>query len=96
MTIALEHTFAPAHEIKCPTTPAAPMLSVREVQVLRHWLRCDSKQTVANELFISLGTINTHLSRIRVKYTAVGREASTKSALLARALQDGHITIDEL
>ena len=96
MTIALEHTFAPVPEIKRSTAPAAPMLSVREVQVLRHWLRCDSKQTVANELFISLGTINTHLSRIRVKYTAVGREASTKSALLARALQDGHITIDEL
>jgi hypothetical protein len=36
------------------------------------------------------------LSRIRAKYSAVGRTAPTKAALLARALQDGFIDIDDL
>lgn len=72
------------------------MLSRREVEVLRVWLLCDTKADVAQQLFIAPGTVNTHLSRIRDKYAAAGREASTKAALLVRALQDGLITIDEL
>jgi hypothetical protein len=43
-----------------------------------------------------MGTVNTHLGRTRTKYAAVGRTATTKSALLARALQDGIIDLDEL
>ncbi|CAG7634356.1 helix-turn-helix transcriptional regulator [Rhodococcus opacus] len=73
-----------------------PALSAREIEVLRHWLRGESKQAVANELHIALGTVNTHLTRIRAKYAFVGRDASTKPALLVRALQDGILTIAEL
>lgn len=73
-----------------------PRLSDREKQVLRTWLLCDSKPLVARSLYLSLGTVNTHLSRIRSKYEAVGRAAATKAALAARALQDGIITLDEL
>lgn len=71
-------------------------LSQREKDVLLAWLNCDSKIAVAAELHIALGTINTHLTRIRNKYTAVGRPASTKAALVARALQDGIVALDDL
>ncbi|WP_255327770.1 hypothetical protein [Nocardia sp. 348MFTsu5.1] len=40
--------------------------------------------------------MNTHVARIRDKYDAVGRPAASKSTLLARALQDGLITVEEL
>ncbi|MFD6397544.1 helix-turn-helix transcriptional regulator [Nocardia sp. NPDC060249] len=75
-------------------TPAP--LSVREREVLRTWLLSETKQQVTLELFITMGTVNTHLGRTRTKYAAVGRAATTKSALLARALQDGIIGLDEL
>ncbi|MDV7135280.1 LuxR C-terminal-related transcriptional regulator [Williamsia muralis] len=78
-----------------PTYPS-PGLSDREVQVLRAWLALDSKSSVAQRLCISLGTVNTHLTRIRVKYRDVGRSAPTKAALVARAIQDGIVLIDDL
>jgi len=73
-----------------------PRLSDREIEVLRTWLDLDSKSEVAKALYISLGTVNTHLARIRVKYTDVGRPASTKAALVARAIQDGLVALDDL
>lgn len=76
--------------------PERPALSRREIEVLLAWFGCDSKVEVGRRLYISLGTVNTHLSRIREKYTAVGRPAPTKAALVARALQDEIIGIDEL
>jgi DNA-binding CsgD family transcriptional regulator len=84
-----------------PTQPPAvaypkPKLSQREIEVLRAWLNLDSKSAVAESLFISLGTVNTHLARIRVKYNEVGRGAPTKAALVARAIQDGIVHIDDL
>ena len=68
---------------------ARPALSAREGEVLLAWLRADSKNDAARTLYISTGTMNTHISRIRAKYAAVGRPATTKAALFARALQDG-------
>lgn len=73
-----------------------PTLSAREIEVLRTWFTCDSKSEAARKLFITAATVNTHISRIRDKYDAVGRPGATKSALLARALQDGLITVEEL
>ena len=73
-----------------------PGLSDREVQVMLAWFQCDTKANVGRALYISLGTVNTHLSRIRHKYDSVGRAAPTKAALVARALQDGMIDVDEL
>lgn len=71
-------------------------LSSREIDVLRAWLYCDTKIGVAATLHIALGTVNTHLTRIRIKYSAVGRPAPTKAALVARALQDGIVALDDL
>jgi DNA-binding CsgD family transcriptional regulator len=73
-----------------------PALSPREVEVLLRWLQCDSKNAVAADLYLSIGTVNTHLARIRAKYNQVGRSAPTKAALVARAVQDELISLDEL
>ncbi len=78
------------------TTFADPGLTAREIAVLDAWLRCDSKQEVCAVLHIALGTVNTHLTRIRAKYAGVGRAAPTKASLVARALQDGLVTLDDL
>jgi DNA-binding CsgD family transcriptional regulator len=78
------------------TFPTQPGLTDREIEVLLCWIRLDSKTEVAKALFLSLGTVNNHLTRIRAKYTSVGRPAPTKAALVARALQDGLVDISEL
>jgi DNA-binding CsgD family transcriptional regulator len=76
--------------------PEIPPLSDREIEVLRTWFVCDSKEAAARILFITAATVNTHITRIRDKYDAVGRSATSKTSLLARALQDGFITVEEL
>jgi len=73
-----------------------PALSPRELEILRLWLRSESKTAAASDLGISMGTINTHLARIRAKYAAVGRPVTDKSGLLVRALQDGLVSLAEL
>jgi DNA-binding CsgD family transcriptional regulator len=72
-----------------------PRLTAREIEVLRCWVKHDTKSSAADELFITTATVNTHVNRIRVKYAQSGRPANTKAALLVRALQDGYIDIDE-
>lgn len=73
----------------------SPRLTAREIEVLRSWVKHDSKSNAATELFITTATVNTHVNRIRVKYAESGRPASTKAALLARALQDGYVDLEE-
>lgn len=72
-----------------------PALSAREIEVMLAWFASDSKTVAARSVYISVGTINTHITRIRQKYSAVGRSAPTKAALFARALQDGHTQLSE-
>lgn len=71
-------------------------LSEREKEVLRAWFQTESKEIVAQRLHIASTTVRTHLQRARAKYALVGRPASTKSALLARAIEDGILSLDEL
>lgn len=73
-----------------------PNLTSREMEILIAWFQTESKDLVAQRLFISPSTVRTHLQRIRAKYAAVGRHAQTKSALVARAIQDGIIAVDDL
>lgn len=75
---------------------ASAELSPREVEVLRTWVLRHTKQEVCEDLFLASGTVNTHLIRIREKYRRVGRPAPTKALLLARALQDGYVRLDDL
>lgn len=79
-----------------PAVVRRPSLSSREIEVLLEWLRSDSKSAVATRLYVTESTVSTHLTRIRRKYDDVGRPASTKAALVARAVQDGLISLDEL
>lgn len=64
-------------------------LSDREREVLVAWFQTESKDLVGKQLFIAPTTVRTHLQRARAKYALVGRPAPTKSALLARAIEDG-------
>ncbi|RSM59083.1 DNA-binding response regulator [Amycolatopsis sp. WAC 01376] len=73
-----------------------PALSARETEVLIEWFQSESKDFVAHRLGISPNTVNSHLERIRVKYAQIGREAPTKAALVARAIQDGLIGVSDL
>ena len=77
-------------------TLGRPRLSQREREVLVEWFKTESKQRVAQRLFIEPSTVRTHLQRARSKYAAVGRRAPNKSALLARALEDGILTVKDL
>jgi DNA-binding NarL/FixJ family response regulator len=73
-----------------------PRLSRREQQVLIAWFRTENKHAVAERLYIEPSTVATHLQRIRAKYAAVGRPAPTKAALVARAIQDDILSVDDL
>ncbi len=73
-----------------------PHLSDREQEVLRLWFQCDSKDLVARGMGITVRTVGTYLDRVRIKYANAGRPAPTKAALLARAIQDGIVHLDEL
>jgi DNA-binding NarL/FixJ family response regulator len=76
--------------------PVRPKLSSREITVLLEWFRSESREVVAKGLNLSVHTVNTYLDRVRVKYARIGRAAPTKTALVARALQDGLLGIDDL
>jgi len=73
-----------------------PDLAPREKEVLVAWFQSESKDLVGRRLFIAPTTVRTHLQRIRAKYAAAGRPAITKAALVARAIQDGIVSIDDL
>ena len=76
--------------------PHRPRLSPRETDVLLEWFHSESKEMVARRLNLTVSRVNSCLERVRVKYANVGREAPTKAALVARALQDGLIALDDL
>lgn len=90
---------AAVHYCRCREGDArrrAPTLGERELDALLAWLRHDSKRAAAAEIYVSESTVSTHIERIRGKYAALGRPANTKAAMLARAIQDGLLDIDEL
>lgn len=76
--------------------PHRPALSPRETEVLLEWFHSESKDMVAHNLDMTVRRVNACLERVRVKYANVGREAPTKAALVARAIQDGLVRADEL
>ena len=78
------------------TRPHRPKLTQRQIDVLLEWFQCESKEMVAQKLNLTVHTVNSYLDRIRVKYANVGRRAPTKAALVARAIQDGIVGLDEL
>ncbi|KUI29137.1 LuxR family transcriptional regulator [Mycobacterium sp. IS-1742] len=77
-------------------TGGRPHLTERERQVLVAWFLTENKDVVGQRLFIEPSTVRTHLQRVRAKYAAIGRPAPTKAALIARAIQDGILSADDL
>jgi two-component system, NarL family, nitrate/nitrite response regulator NarL len=77
-------------------TSGRPRLTSREQEVLLAWFQCESKQLVAARCNISPRTVEGYIDRVRVRYARAGRPAPTKAALVARALQDGLIELDDL
>jgi DNA-binding NarL/FixJ family response regulator len=73
-----------------------PYLTQREKEVLIAWFQTENKELVGKRLFIEPSTVRTHLQRVRAKYSSVGRPAHTKAALVARAIQDGILSADDL
>ncbi|MFE3740392.1 DNA-binding response regulator [Streptomyces sp. NPDC059134] len=73
-----------------------PTLTPREVEVLLEWFQSESKAMVGASLGLSVRTVNTYLERVRIKYANAGRPATTKANLVARAIQDGLTSLDEL
>jgi DNA-binding NarL/FixJ family response regulator len=73
-----------------------PTLSEREREVLLAWFESDSKNLVAARFGLSVKTVETYIGRVRIKYAEVGRPATTKAALVARALQDGLVDLADL
>lgn len=73
-----------------------PMLSDQEREALLLWFQSMSKASVARRMRISEHTVKQYIARARVKYARVGRPAATKTALLARAIEDGLIRAEEI
>lgn len=76
--------------------PERPQLTAQESAALRAWFNSSSKNLAAAQLGISPKTLETYISRARVRYANVGRAAKTKSELVARALEDGLVELDDL
>ncbi|MGH3907188.1 MAG: response regulator [Pseudonocardiaceae bacterium] len=76
--------------------PGRPVLSDQERAVLLAWFTSDSKQLVAQRLHLSIKTVDTYIARVRIKYANIGRPATSKAALVARALQDGLVNLADL
>ncbi|SER41187.1 response regulator transcription factor [Actinokineospora terrae] len=74
----------------------APHLSVQERTALLLWFQSMSKASVARRMGLSEATVRQYIDRARVKYAKIGRPAPTKTALLARAIEDGLIRADEI
>ncbi len=95
---AVAHTLArkQRERLRNEGQRARPRLSLREQQVLIAWFQTENKHAVAEMLYIEPSTVATHLQRVRAKYSAVGRPAPTKAALVARAIQDDILSVDDL
>lgn len=78
-----------------PPARITPNLTPREVEVLRAWLTSESKEEAARALFVATTTVITHITRVRAKYARVGRSTGCKARLLAAALRDGFIHLDD-
>jgi DNA-binding NarL/FixJ family response regulator len=76
--------------------PGRPRLTRMELAALRAWFASSSKQMAASMLGISAKTVDTYIERTRIKYANAGRAAPTKSDLVARALEDGLIDLNDL
>ncbi|CAN7438332.1 LuxR C-terminal-related transcriptional regulator [Microbacterium sp. LjRoot45] len=74
--------------------PLRPDLTPREEEVLALYAAGATADAVASALFISRNTVVDHIRNIRAKYTLLGRDVASKTALYRRALEDGLVRGD--
>jgi DNA-binding NarL/FixJ family response regulator len=85
-----------AGAIVADSNPLRPRLSEKEETALLLWFQSMSKASVAQRMNLKMSTVKQYIDRARVKYAKTGRPAATKTALLARAIEDGLIRADEV
>jgi DNA-binding NarL/FixJ family response regulator len=73
-----------------------PRLAPQERTALLLWFQSRSKAAVAERMGIGETTVKQYIDRARVKYGQLGRHAASKSALMARAIEDGLVRADEI
>ena len=73
-----------------------PVLSEQERTALLLWFQSMSKSAVAARMGIAESTVRQYIQRARIKYANAGRPAPTRTQLLARAIQDNLISVDEV
>ncbi|MFD1720120.1 LuxR C-terminal-related transcriptional regulator [Amnibacterium endophyticum] len=78
-----------AHAIETDPAVGQARLSAQEARVLTRFADGARAQDVAEELHITVGTLEDYVRRIRAKYADVGRPATTKVDLFKRAVEDG-------
>lgn len=90
--------LTPSHagEILADTRVNRPRLAPQEIAALRLWFQGMSKASVGRRLGIAEDTVKAYINRARLKYANAGRPAPSKAALLARALEDGLITLADV
>jgi len=71
--------------------PARPKLSTSEREALVLYVNGNSTSEVARQMHVQYETAKTYLRRVREKYARAGRPASTKTDLIRRAAEDGHL-----
>jgi DNA-binding CsgD family transcriptional regulator len=76
--------------VSAPAGPAlaAPNLSAQEIRAVTLWAH-ETKHRTARLMGISVHTVDQYIDRVRQKYRAAGRTVGTKSALVARIVEDG-------
>ena len=72
-----------------------PELSPRELDALRLYASGLKLSAVANRMGISPHTAKEYIDRVRAKYSAVGRQARTRTELYAAATHDGLLEPNE-
>ncbi len=82
--------FVPAVD-KAAANKQTEVLSERETEVLRLATRGLSNQEIADELFLSLRTVQAHLGHIFNKL-----QVSSRTEAVVRALKEGWVTLDDV
>ena len=78
-----------AHAVESDPQLSDAGLSPQESRVLQLFADGARSQSVADELHITVGTLEDYVRRIRSKYARAGRPAPTKIDLYKRAVEDG-------
>ena len=76
---------------KTPGQKSAEVLSDREIEVLKYATRGLSNQNIADELCLSLRTVQAHLGHIFNKL-----QVSSRTEAVVRALKEGWVTLEDI